>query len=119
MSYDFGLGAGLRALIAARMGMQVTGNNVANVNTPGYSRQRVGLAASMPYTLGDGLQIGSGVDVTGIDRLVDDGLEQRIGMQLGMVGAAEVDQNHRQEPQATFHEPDGRLRRRPSRLFRS
>jgi flagellar hook-associated protein FlgK len=119
MSYEFGLGAGLRALIAARMGMQVTGNNVANVNTPGYSRQRVDLAAAMPYTLGDGLQIGSGVDVTGIGRLVDDGLERRISMQLGMVGAAEVDQSHWQELQSIFNEPDGGLSSSMSDFFGS
>src|SRR5690348_17266363 len=119
MSYEFGLGAGLRALIAARMGMQITGNNVANVNTPGYTRQRVDLSASMPYTLGDGLQIGSGVDVTGIGRIVDDGLETRISTQLGMVGAAQVDQDHWQELQTIFNEPNGGLSSSLSDFFSS
>ncbi|MEI6128874.1 MAG: flagellar basal body protein, partial [Planctomycetota bacterium] len=49
MSLGFGLGAGLRALTAARIGMQTAGNNVANANTPGYTRQRVELASSMPF----------------------------------------------------------------------
>ena len=48
MSLGFGLGAGLRALTAARLGMQTAGNNVANANTPGYSRQRVELSSAMP-----------------------------------------------------------------------
>lgn len=109
MSYGFGLGAGLRALTAARIGMQVTGNNVANVNTAGYSRQRVDLVAALPFTLGNGLQIGSGVDVSSISRLVDDGLERRIRMQLGMVGGAEVEQSRWQELEAIFSEPDGGL----------
>ncbi|MEI2784973.1 MAG: flagellar basal body protein [Candidatus Nanopelagicales bacterium] len=32
-----------------RMGMQAAGNNIANANTVGYSRQRVELSASLPY----------------------------------------------------------------------
>ena len=90
MTLGFGFDAGLRALQAARYGMQTAGNNVANANTAGYTRQRVDLAAS--YPVGSGmLQIGTGVDVRGITRLVDDGIERRLQLQMGMVGAAEVD----------------------------
>jgi flagellar hook-associated protein 1 FlgK len=89
--------------------MQVTGNNVANINTRGYSRQRVDLSAASPFTLGNGLQIGSGVDVSSISRLVDEGLERRIRMQLAMVGGAEVEQSRWQELEAIFSEPDGGL----------
>ena len=86
MSFGFGFGSALRGLNAARYGMQVAGNNVANANTAGYSRQRVDLTAALPYSLGNGLQIGTGVDVRGITRLVDEGLERRLQMQLGLVG---------------------------------
>ena len=48
MSFGFGLGSGLRALTAARLGMQTSGNNIANANTLGYSRQRVLLSAALP-----------------------------------------------------------------------
>lgn len=106
MSFGFGLGSGLRALNAARFGMQVAGNNVANANTDGYSRQRVDLSASLPYTLGNGLQIGTGVDVRSITRLVDDGLERRLQLQLGLVGAAELDQSRYNEVESILGEPD-------------
>src|SRR5262249_34634412 len=108
MSFDFGIANGLRALIAARIGMQTAGNNVANANTPGYTRQRVELADSMPFSLG-GLQIGTGGDVTGISRLVDDGLERRLQLQLGLVGGAEVDQSRFDELDSLFGDPDGGL----------
>ncbi len=39
MSFGIGLSAGLKALMAARLGIQTTGQNVANANTPGFSRQ--------------------------------------------------------------------------------
>lgn len=106
MSFGFGLGSGLRALNAARLGMQTAGNNVANANTPGYSRQRVDLAAALPYGIAGNLQIGTGVDIRGITRLVDDGLERRLQLQLGLVGAAELDQARYREIESIFGEPD-------------
>lgn len=109
MSFGFGLGAGLRALTAARLGMQTAGNNVANANTPGYSRQRVELAAAMPMTVGRGMQIGMGVDVSTITRMVDDGLERRLRMQSGLVAAAQVDYERMSELESLMSEPDGGL----------
>lgn len=109
MSFGFGFGSALRGLNAARYGMQVAGNNVANANTAGYSRQRVDLTSSLPYSLGNGLQIGTGVDVRGITRLVDEGLERRLQMQLGLVGGAELDQARFSEIESILGEPDAGL----------
>ncbi|MFN7429239.1 MAG: flagellar hook-associated protein FlgK, partial [bacterium] len=55
----------------------ITGNNLANANTPGFSRQRVDLAPSANQIQGR-LRIGSGVDVQGIRRLTDQALQQRL-----------------------------------------
>lgn len=109
MSFGFGLGAGLKALNAARLGLQTAGNNVANANTPGYSRQRVDLSAALPFGLARGLQMGSGVDVNGITRLIDDGLERRLRLQSALVGAAEVDMRRFDEIEGMLAEPDGGL----------
>jgi flagellar hook-associated protein 1 len=117
MSFGFGMGAGLRALNAARLAMQTAGNNVANANTPGYSRQRVDLAAALPYGIAGNLQIGTGVDVRGISRLVDEGLERRIQLQLGLVGAAELDQSRYREVESIFAEPDEGLSNSLKDLF--
>ena len=117
MSLGFGLGAGLRALTAARLGMQTAGNNVANANTPGYSRQRVELSAAMPMTLARGMQIGMGVDVSSITRLVDDGLERRLRMQQGLVAGAQVDMSRMSELENMLAEPNGGLSTGLSDLF--
>ena len=119
MTFGFGLGAGLRALTAARLGMQTAGNNVANANTAGYSRQRVELSASLPFGISGGYQIGSGVDVIGISRIVDGGLEARIALQLGLVGAAELEQNRFDEIESILAEPDGGLSQSLANLFGS
>ena len=119
MTFGFGLGSGLRALTAARLGMQTAGNNVANANTAGYSRQRVDLSAALPYSIGSGMQLGSGVQVSGISRLVDDGLERRLQAQLGFVGAAGVDQARMHEIEGILAEPDGGLSDSLAGLFGS
>ena len=119
MSFGFGFGSGLRALTAARLGMQTAGNNVANANTAGYSRQRVDLSAALPYSVGRGLQIGSGVEIGGISRMVDDGLERRLQMQLGLVGGAQLDQSRFSEIEGILSEPDGGLSDSLAGLFGS
>lgn len=61
-----------RALDAQRYGLDVVGNNLANVNTPGYTRRIVDFAAVAPT---DRFSAGMGVEVTGVqqqrDRLFD------------------------------------------------
>ena len=64
------LGIGTSALLSTQRALDTIGHNVANVNTPGYSRQRVELAARLPQTFSSGF-IGTGVDMTGITRSYD------------------------------------------------
>ena len=51
---------GSKALMVQQKGIHVTGNNIANVNTPGYSRQRLKMTADIPIDTGTG-PVGSGV----------------------------------------------------------
>lgn len=86
--------AGLRlaesALSAARAGMTVTGQNIANQTTPGYTRQRVEQSpAAAPGLAGlwrGGFAVGGGVDVTGIARLGDEILDARVRDALATSG---------------------------------
>ncbi|GAW92902.1 flagellar basal body protein, partial [Calderihabitans maritimus] len=47
----FGLVTAVRGLKAQQKALEVTGHNIANANTPGYSRQQAIMAATEPYTL--------------------------------------------------------------------
>ncbi|MGQ9880756.1 MAG: flagellar basal body protein, partial [Armatimonadota bacterium] len=47
----FGVELASRALQAMQTAMNTTGHNLANVNTPGYSRQRVNLATTEPQVI--------------------------------------------------------------------
>ncbi|MBX9816456.1 MAG: flagellar hook-associated protein FlgK, partial [Burkholderiaceae bacterium] len=61
------LNIGTRALQANQVALQTAGNNIANVNTPGYSRQTVTLQTVEGQFTGGGY-IGKGVDVQTIQR---------------------------------------------------
>lgn len=61
------LNIGMRAVSANQTVLQVTGQNIANASTPGYSRQSVRLESASGQILTFGT-IGSGVDVKSIER---------------------------------------------------
>ena len=58
------------ALRVSQTGLQVVGNNIANVNTPGYIRQELIQAPALGYKSGD-LIIGQGVQSVGIQQKLD------------------------------------------------
>ncbi len=61
------LNVGTRALLANQAALQTAGHNIANVNTPGYSRQTVVLQETPGQFSGAGY-IGKGVEITTIQR---------------------------------------------------
>jgi flagellar hook-associated protein 1 FlgK len=65
------LSIGKSALNAAQIGLSVTGHNIANANTVGYSRQVVDQAAAQAQSSGSSF-IGQGVDVSNISRIYND-----------------------------------------------
>jgi flagellar hook-associated protein 1 FlgK len=71
------LSTGVSALIAYRRALDTAGHNIANVNTPGYTRQRVELTSRLGGPSGDGY-IGAGVDASTTRRITDGFIGQRI-----------------------------------------
>ena len=65
MSLSSLLGIARSALLAQKRAMEVTANNVANAQTPGYSRQRLEMESAPGIRTADGL-IGRGV-TTGME----------------------------------------------------
>ncbi|MFQ5427621.1 MAG: flagellar hook-associated protein FlgK [Thermodesulfobacteriota bacterium] len=57
-------------LNASQEALDVTSHNIANVNTPGYTRQRAVQEAKDPVSFG-GYYFGTGVDVVGVERVYD------------------------------------------------
>lgn len=88
MSTFSGLNTALSALYAQRRALDITGQNVANVNTEGYSRQRVELSpvenVTEParYSLSSG--VGDGVRITGVTRLHNEFMTNRTRSERGL-----------------------------------
>jgi flagellar hook-associated protein 1 len=78
---------GANTLRAMQIGLQVTGNNIANANTPGYIRQEVVYSPAPVQKIGN-LVLGLGVQVDGIVDKVDKFvLDRLVGARSDRAGA--------------------------------
>lgn len=106
-----GLEISSRALRADQTVIDTVGHNISNVNTAGYSRQTVELAATDPYTY-PGLthgtepgQLGTGVEVTSITRARDEFVEQRLNTGVGDQSKYAVLRDMTQRVEDAYNEP--------------
>ena len=103
------LSTALSALQSERKALEVTGQNVANANTPGYTRQRALLQAvggsvqPALYSTSDG--IGAGVNVHEVQRLQDGFLEQRANTENGTLASLQSTQQTLEDIENSFGEP--------------
>ncbi len=70
MSISSILNTARSGLLTSQRAVEITSNNVANAQTPGYTRQRLDAAAELPTRFPDG-EFGAGVRVTGTSRARD------------------------------------------------
>ncbi|WP_320669665.1 flagellar hook-associated protein FlgK [Patulibacter defluvii] len=109
-----GLETALRGLLAQQRAIEVTGHNIANETTPGYSRQRADLLAtpalsvpsSSPRTLT--VQLGSGVVVGGIERLRDRFTDVQYRAQASRLGDVSTRSALLEQAELAFAEPGER-----------
>jgi len=66
------------SLAAQQTGLQVTGNNIANAGTEGYTRQTVKLTPGGPLALGNGQYVGTGVEVDSIERQANEAINESL-----------------------------------------
>jgi flagellar hook-associated protein 1 FlgK len=88
-----GLQTALRGLLAEQRSIDVTGHNIANINTPGFSRQEAALVAAPAHTIpagavqgGAGAQLGQGVEVEAYRRIRDGFLDAQYRAQSMRLG---------------------------------
>ena len=109
MSTFSGLNIGLSSLLAQRRGLELTGHNVANSNTEGYTRQRVRLAADggpiTPAMHSRYTGAGNGVTVADTQRLRDAFLEGRAVLERGNDGSLRSQQTAFARVEGVFGEP--------------
>lgn len=104
-------------LLTQQLAIEVTGNNIANVETEGYSRQDVILESNTPRSISQG-QLGTGVRVSGIERVFDQFLFQQILSEGDPTGNFAVRKDVFEQLEILFNENQGRsLNSELSELF--
>jgi len=93
-------------LQAGLRGLSATSNNIANVNTPGYSRQRPDLEETPPIQIG-GLNFGTGVELKQVVSLRDSILDLRVNQETQQQGRLEGFLGPAQQIQSFFNETTG------------
>jgi flagellar hook-associated protein 1 FlgK len=106
MTLFSGLNLGLTALTAQQAAVQTAGHNIANATTPGYSRQRVELEALRPSGTAF-RQIGAGVGIAAVRRLVDGALETRLRDSASALGAIEIRSSAFRRLESLFNDQAG------------
>jgi flagellar hook-associated protein 1 len=100
-SLNASLAIALSGLSAEQGALQATTNNVANVNTPGYSRQVPNLVSSDPIVV-DPLTLGTGVTLQSIDSVRDPILESSIQQETQTQGQLGAQVSALQQTQVNF-----------------
>lgn len=83
------LNVGRESLANARVGVDVTGHNISNAHTPGFSRQRVELTTQNPVQYGMNV-LGNGARVNSIQRVHDKYLEGYLRKEIQANGQSEA-----------------------------
>lgn len=103
MSGLFGtLSVALSGLRAQQGALEITANNVANANTPGYSRERPDLVEGDPLVT-DSLTLGSGVILQKAEGLRDPILELRLDQETQQQGRFDATVSAMQQVQVMFN----------------
>jgi len=100
-----GLEIGRRALLTNQLSLQTIGHNIANVNTPGYSRQRVDITSTYPEYNALGA-IGTGVTVADINHVRDLFLGAQYQQENKSLGQWSYKDKILSEIESLFNEPN-------------
>jgi flagellar hook-associated protein 1 len=90
-------------LRAQQIGLQVTGQNIANANTPGYIREDVNFKAARTQRIGN-LLLGLGVQVDSIIQKTDKFLDNRLRDAISEQSSAEVEEQTYTQLEALYGE---------------
>ena len=105
-SLSASLNIAAQSLDAEQTAIQTTTNNIANVNTPGYSREVANFEDNPPVEIGN-LTLGSGVDISQVTSLRDAVLDLRVNQETQQQGALNSLVSSGQQIQSLFNETSG------------
>ena len=106
-----GLETARRAMAAQQAALLTTGHNIANANTPGYTRQRVNLQTSESYPAASlnrpqiPGQIGTGVQVGDVQRIRDSFVDMQLRGETSKLGYWEARSEQLSQMESVMNEP--------------
>lgn len=82
-------------MAASQRALDVSGQNIANINTPGYTKQRLDIASlntqgASFYNSNNSIKVGFGVHMTGISQLRDPFLDAQYRSQMSKLGTTDA-----------------------------
>ena len=95
-----------QALITQQRAIHVTGHNIANVNTPGYSRQRLIMGPTVAYDSVVGI-MGNGVNADEVERIYDRFLNAQIISETYVMGRWDAQKHSVESLEVIFNESSG------------
>jgi flagellar hook-associated protein 1 len=101
-----GLNIALQSLLTEQGAIATTANNIANVNTPGYARQRPDIAETTPVEIGN-LTFGTGVELQRVVSLRDSVIDLRVNQETQQQGQLTAFLDSGQQIQQLFNEAAG------------
>ncbi|MBS0151717.1 MAG: flagellar hook-associated protein FlgK [Nitrospira sp.] len=107
MGLDSLMSIGKTALFTAQQALTVTGHNISNVNTPGYSRQQIMLTEQRPADGSPG-QVGTGVKIAEIRRAVDSFLNREFTVSQQDLGQFTVAQEELSKLESLLGDTNGK-----------
>lgn len=92
-----------KSALAAQQALLATiSNNIANVNTPGYTRRVVDLETRAGQSSANGPAVGNGVNISGVTRVTDPFLEKLLTSANSEKGGAEVQLDYLKRMEGIF-----------------
>src|SRR5580658_86751 len=107
MSLIGALDAGSTALAAQQATIQVVGNNIANAANPNYDEETANLTETPSTQFSAGVSIGTGVDLTSVQRQVDDALNERLRSSMSDNSSATTSQTWLTQVESAFNALSG------------
>lgn len=100
------LNVGLSGVLASQSALMTVGHNLSNMNTEGFSRQRVVLQANQPLRIAN-LQYGQGVNLNQVQRVHDEYVQQSLRTAITKGGQYEANYMAYNEIEMLFNETEG------------
>src|SRR5664279_2728418 len=102
MSLNSSLSIAVQSLNAASGALQATNNNIANANTPGYTRKVPVFQEATPTDQGNNLSLGNGVNLVSYQSIRDELLQLRVQQETTAQSGANAQLSSMQQIQPTF-----------------